>query len=84
MQLFGRKCVVMTIVLCALMLALTSCTTGTQGNKPGPAYSFVYLGDMHFDKIAHHDFEWVKAEKPNDIRQIEGYFKIRKNTLPAS
>jgi len=44
MQLFGRKSVVITVVLCALMFASASCTTGAQGIKPGPAYSFVYLG----------------------------------------
>jgi len=66
MQLFGRKSVVITVVLCALMFASASCTTGAQGIKPGPAYSFVYLGDIHFDKMAHHDFEWVKADKPKD------------------
>ena len=83
MQLFGRKCVVTTVVLCALMFASTSCTTGARGNKPGPAYSFVYLGDMHFDKMAHHDFEWVKADKPNDIRQIEGYVKNTEKYTPG-
>ena len=83
MQLFGRKCVVITVVLCAIMFASTSCTTGAQGNKPGPAYSFVYLGDMHFDKMAHHDFEWVKAEKPNDIVQIEGYVENTEKYTPG-
>jgi len=65
------------------MFASTSCTTGARGNKPGPAYSFVYLGDMHFDKMAHHDFEWVKADKPNDIRQIEGYVKNTEKYTPG-
>ncbi|MFC1604193.1 metallophosphoesterase family protein [Planctomycetota bacterium] len=83
MQLFGRKSVVITVVLCALMFASTSCTSGARDNKPGPAYSFVYLGDMHFDKMAHHDFEWVKAEKPNDIRQIEGYVKNTEEYTPS-
>ena len=83
MQLFGRKCVRMTVVLCVLMFALTSCTSGARGNKPGPAYSFVYLGDMHFDKMAHHDFEWVKADKPNDIVQIEGYVENTEKYTPG-
>lgn len=83
MQLFDRKCVVTTIVLCALIFSSISCTNGAQGNKSGPSYSFVYLGDMHFDKMAHHDFEWVKADKPNDIRQIEGYVKNERNLQGA-
>jgi hypothetical protein len=45
-------------------------------------YSFVYLGDIHFDKNSHHDFDWVQANKPNDIRQIENYVRITKNYTP--
>jgi len=83
MQSFGRKGLVITVVLCALMFASTSCTTGVQGGKSGPAYSFVYLGDMHFDKMAHHDFEWVKADKPNDIVQIDGYVENTEKYTPG-
>ena len=83
MQLFGRKGLVITAVLCSLMFVSTSCTTGAQGDKPGPAYSFVYLGDLHFDKMAHHDFEWVKADKPNDIVQIDGYVENTEKYTPG-
>ena len=83
MQLFDRKSVVITVVLCAFIFTSTSCTPGARGDKSGPSYSFVYLGDMHFDKMAHHDFEWVRAEKPNDIRQIEGYVKNTEKYTPG-
>jgi 3',5'-cyclic AMP phosphodiesterase CpdA len=45
-------------------------------------YSFVYLGDIHFDKNSHHDFDWVQVNKPNDIRQIENYVRITENHTP--
>jgi len=45
-------------------------------------YSFLYLGDIHFDKNSHHDFDWVQANKPNDIRQIENYVRITENHTP--
>ena len=32
------------------------------------SYAFVYLGDMHFDQVSHHDMAWVRAEKPDDVR----------------
>ncbi len=83
MQLFGRKSVVITVVLCALIFTSISCTPGARGNNSGPSYSFVYLGDMHFDKMAHHDFEWVRAEKPNDIRQINGYVENTEKYTPG-
>ena len=37
------------------------------------SFSFVLLGDLHFDRPEHHDMAWVRKDKPNDIRQIEGY-----------
>jgi 3',5'-cyclic AMP phosphodiesterase CpdA len=51
------------------------------GNEPAE-YSFVYLGDIHFDKNSHHDFDWVRANKPNDIRQIENYVRITEIYTP--
>lgn len=49
------------------------------GNK---AFSFVLLGDLHFDRPEHHDMGWVQKEKPNDIRQIENYCRITREVTP--
>ena len=54
-----------------------------QASEPGSEYSFVYLGDLHFDKESHHDFEWVRANMPADIRQIEDYVRITENYTPG-
>ena len=80
--MFGRKNIAITIILFVLVLALVPVEAGNQSNRSGQAYSFVYLGDMHFDRASHHDFEWVKAEKPNDIRQIDGYVENTKKYTP--
>lgn len=45
-------------------------------------WSFGLLGDLHYDLWEHHDMDWVKREKPNDIRQIEGYVKVSTEFLP--
>lgn len=45
-------------------------------------YAFVYLGDMHFDQMEHHDFDWLKANKPGDLRQIENYVRITDTQTP--
>lgn len=50
--------------------------------RPSPDYSFVYLGDMHFDQMEHHDFDWLKAHKPGDLRQIENYVRITETQTP--
>ncbi|RYX81381.1 hypothetical protein EON83_24305 [bacterium] len=48
----------------------------------GESWSFVLLGDLHFDRLAHHDREWVAREKPNDWRQIENYSRITAEVHP--
>ncbi len=35
--------------------------------------SFILLGDVHYDQMEDHDFEWVNSKYPNDLSQIEGY-----------
>jgi hypothetical protein len=69
-------------VLCAQILLFVFGTASAQGGRPGSTYSFVYLGDLHFDKVAHHDLEWVKAKMPNDLRQIEDYVRITRENTP--
>jgi len=83
MQSFSRKTVVIRVILWVHIIVLALGTANAQGNRPGRTYSFVYLGDMHFDKRSHHDFEWVQANKPNDIRQIEDYVRITENHTPG-
>lgn len=45
------------------------------------SFSFVFLGDIHFDKLMHHDMSYLKEKYPNDIRQIENYSRITRDNL---
>lgn len=45
-------------------------------------FSFVLLGDLHYDKLEHHDMAWVQKDKPNDVRQIEGYTRNSREVTP--
>jgi len=83
MQFFSRKTILITVLLCVHFIVLALGPAQAQGNGAGTAYSFVYLGDMHFDKKCHHDFEWVKANMPNDISQIEDYVRITEKYTPC-
>lgn len=74
-----KKIITIALVSCIQIIATALCAA--QGRQS--EYSFVYLGDMHFDRMAHHDFEWVKAEKPNDIRQIDGYVESSEKYAPG-
>jgi len=48
----------------------------------GKAFNFMLLGDIHFDKLEHHDMEYLKLKYPNDIGQIENYSRITKDNFP--
>jgi hypothetical protein len=45
-------------------------------------FRFVLLGDLHYDRPDHHDMEWLRREKPNDVRQVENYSRITAEVLP--
>lgn len=49
-------------------------TTGGESSKL--EYSFAFLGDLHFDRLGHHDMDWVKETHPGDIRQIKNYSQV--------
>src|SRR5581483_4852709 len=46
------------------------------------AFSFVLLGDLHFDKLEHHDFGWLERNKPGDLSQIKNYSKLTAEVMP--
>jgi hypothetical protein len=73
---FGRGVIALAGILCL-------CLGASAFGAGGPAYSFAFLGDLHFDRLSHHDFEWVRANQPADIRQIEGYTKWTQAYTPG-
>jgi len=83
MQSFSRKTIVIIVILCVQIIVLALGMAKALGNVPYPTYSFVYLGDIHFDKRPHHNFEWVQANMPEDIRQIEEYVKNTEKYTPV-
>jgi hypothetical protein len=50
--------------------------------SPDRNFSFLLLGDLHFDRPEHHDLAWVRRDKPNDVRQIEGYCRNTREVTP--
>lgn len=54
----------------------------SRAQAAGKAFSFVLLGDLHFDKPEHHDFEWVKEHSPDSVRQSENYSRITREIMP--
>lgn len=49
---------------------------------PADSFSFVALGDIHYDRLDHHDMKWLLAEKPGDLSQIKNYSRISEEVVP--
>lgn len=47
------------------------------------SFSFVLLGDLHYDKLEHHDFKWLESHHPGDLNQIKNYSRITAEHTPA-
>ncbi len=48
----------------------------------GAKFSFVLLGDLHFDRLEHHDFPWLDKNYPKDLSQIKNYSKLTTEMMP--
>lgn len=48
----------------------------------GKKFSFLLLGDLHFDKFKHHEVEFMREKYPNDIRQVINYSHITWENMP--
>lgn len=46
------------------------------------AFEIPMLGDLHYDKLEHHDFEWMRSSHTGDIRQVENYSKVTREWSP--
>jgi hypothetical protein len=45
-------------------------------------WSFPLLGDLHFDRLEHHDQEWLAREHPGDVSQVQNYSRITREMTP--
>src|SRR5437762_1828511 len=45
-------------------------------------WSFPLLGDLHFDRLEHHDHEWLAREHPGDVSQVQNYSRITGEMTP--
>jgi UDP-2,3-diacylglucosamine pyrophosphatase LpxH len=45
-------------------------------------FSFALLGDLHFDRLEHHDFQWLAASGKPDHPQILRYSDLTRDVMP--
>lgn len=46
------------------------------------AFTFILLGDLHYDKLEHHDMAWLQKKKGGDLGQIKNYSRITADLMP--
>ncbi len=64
----------------ALAPLLGRAAVGSAASPTG--FSFVLLGDLHFDRMEHHDLAWLNKTHPNDLSQINNYTRITREVMP--
>lgn len=47
-----------------------------------PGFSFILLGDLHYDKLSHHDMNWLTQHKAGELGQIRNYSRITEEITP--
>lgn len=51
--------------------------------SPGKDFSFLLLGDIHFDKVSYHDIDYVRNEfSEGDVNQVKNYARISSENFP--
>ncbi|MGC3972707.1 MAG: metallophosphoesterase [Pirellulales bacterium] len=66
----------------AALSAATAASAFGQAAASDESLEFALFGDTHFDKLAHHDFDWLRREHPGDVVQVERYSEHAATLLP--
>jgi hypothetical protein len=75
---FLQKTLCTSVASLALPRTLDAAQTIVSG------YDVLLLGDVHFDRLSHHDMAWLAREKPNDVRQVQNYSRLTADVWPAT
>lgn len=57
-------------------------TVGRGAPAARAGFSFALLGDLHYDKLEHHDFAWLEKNHPGDLSQIKNYSRLTADIMP--
>lgn len=70
------------VVAAASAMSLPAAGAAAAESDPDDDFSFLLLGDTHFDRIDHHDLDWMRDHFAKDIAQVENYCRHTKDVLP--
>lgn len=54
--------------------------SAAEASKP---FSFILLGDLHYDSLAHHDMKWLQEHHAGDLSQIQNYSRLTTEVMPG-
>ena len=60
--------------------ALPVASSAAEATKP---FSFILLGDLHYDSLAHHDMKWLQDHHAGDLSQIQNYSRLTTEVMPG-
>jgi hypothetical protein len=63
-------------------LAAASAAGLAKGAEAAAPFSFILMGDLHFDRMEHHDLKWLEEHKAGDLSQIKNYTKLTATVMP--
>ena len=46
-------------------------------------HTILLLGDLHYDRLEHHDWNWLQRHHPRDESQIRNYSRLTTEVMPA-
>ncbi|MBI5770460.1 MAG: metallophosphoesterase [Verrucomicrobia bacterium] len=75
-----RRQFVSTAAAAAGLAVAPACLRVAAGVKA--PFSFVLLGDLHYDQLEHHDLAWLDRTHPKDLSQIKNYSRITTEVMP--
>jgi hypothetical protein len=78
---FTRRQFVSTLVA-GSTVAATLGDAAADPTAPRSDFSFLLLGDTHFDRPEHHDYDWMRDHYAKDIEQVESYCRHTRDVLP--
>jgi 3',5'-cyclic AMP phosphodiesterase CpdA len=83
MKKVDRRKFLTSISALAAILPLSGIASGIRPEFfNSQAFSFLLLGDIHFDKFKHHAVDFMREKYPKDIRQVISYSHITWENLP--
>jgi hypothetical protein len=66
----------------SMLAAAGACGNWAIAAPDDQPWAIPLLGDLHFDRLEHHDLDWLAREHPGDVNQVQNYSRITRELTP--